>query len=303
MSARHVMLVLFACIIAGGVFVFARMSLPQPQPVQVVQDGVVQQAAPAYTGAEILVVKEDTPSGTLLAQPELKFEFRPWPDSGMKDGVYVLKEGGSIDEFKGAVVRTGMRVGEPVVRANIIKRGESGFLAAVLQPGMRAVSLNVNNNTGVAGFIFPGDHIDLVLSHAVLLPHGKDDSRTHNISETVLHDIRVVAVDQRSSDQEQVPAVSDVVTLEVTPEQAERVALAQRMGELRTVLRSMVVDGSSAEAGAPVAAEQRTFTLDSDLSQIIAPPGDSENGDQNGNASGSSIQLIRGNTTTDVETK
>lgn len=308
MNGRFVLFIVLACLIGGGVYYFARMSLPQ-QVSPVVDAGPV--APPPVAGTvKIIVVKEDIPAGSLIAQPETKFEFRAWPRGSMDDEAYISEGTGKLEDFSGAVVRLGMRSGEPLVRKNIIKRGESGFLAAVLAPGMRAVSLPVNNNTGVGGFIFPGDHVDLVLSHAVTLAHSDDLQRTHNVSETILHDIRVVAVDQRSNDQEQVPAVSSVVTVEVTPEQAERVSLAQRMGELRAVLRSMVREDGTSEATADPAklvgaaatdAEQRTFTLDSDLSQIIAPPG----GDpaDSSTKTSNAIQLVRGNVASDVQPK
>lgn len=308
MNGRFVLFIVLACLIGGGVYYFARMSLPQ-QVSPVVDAGPV--APPPVAGTvKIIVVKEDIPAGSLIAQPETKFEFRAWPRGSMDDEAYISEGTGKLEDFSGAVVRLGMRSGEPLVRKNIIKRGESGFLAAVLAPGMRAVSLPVNNNTGVGGFIFPGDHVDLVLSHAVTLAHSDDLQRTHNVSETILHDIRVVAVDQRSNDQEQVPAVSSVVTVEVTPEQAERVSLAQRMGELRAVLRSMVrEDGTSESAADPAKlvgvaatdADQRTFTLDSDLSQIIAPPG----GDpaDSSTKTSNAIQLVRGNVASDVQPK
>jgi pilus assembly protein CpaB len=309
MNGRFVLFIILACLIGGGVYYFARMSLPQQQVSPVVDTGGVAPQPVANT-LQIIVVKEDAPAGTLIAQPEAKFEFRAWPRSSMNDDAYVSEGTGKVEDFAGAVVRVGMRAGEPLVRKNIIKRGESGFLAAVLAPGMRAVSLSVNNNTGVAGFIFPGDHVDLVLSHAVTLAHSDDVQRTHNVSETVLHDIRVVAVDQRSSDQEQVPAVSSVVTVEVTPEQAERVSLAQRMGELRAVLRSMVREDGTTESAndatkpvdpAVTGLEQRTFTLDSDLSQIIAPPG-GDPADADAKTS-NAIQLVRGNAASDVQPK
>ena len=178
-------------------------------------------------------------------------------------------------------------------------RGERGFLAAVLKPGMRAVSAPVNETTGVSGFVFPGDYVDLMLSHVVNMSDGGGQVRPHNVTETVMHNIRVIAMDQRSGDQEQAPAVGRVTTFEVTPEQAERISLAQRMGELRLVLRPLSVEeGEAAEGqaapsavvGGAVEEDKRTFTMDSDLSQIISAPGNGTGA----NGSPSTISVIRG---------
>ncbi len=307
MSARHVMLFIFACIIGGGVYVYAMMSMPTAEVVQTTDQAGVATVAPPQNSVKILVVKEDTPAGTLIAQPETKFEFKDWPSTSMNSDAYVSEGNSALADFTGSVVRVGMRAGEPVVRSNIIKRGESGFLAAVLAPGMRAVSMQVSSVTGVAGFIFPGDHIDLVLSHTVEFEHQDSAKHTHSVSETILQGVRVIAVDQRSSDQEQLPVISNVVTVEVTSDQAERIALAQKMGELRAVLRSMVrEDGSTENSNDPTAPDSaqptanQTFTLDSDLSQVISPPGGAGLG-----ASGAdgSVQLVRGNTATEIQPK
>lgn len=305
MGRRLVVVLLIAALIAGGVFYFARM-VQQSAPPQQVSTAPVQ--APVQTTTQILVAAKDLPSGTIIQANSLA--FRNWPQDAIDQNAYVVQGSGSLEEFDGAVVRTGMRTGEPVIRTNMIKRGESGFLAAVLQPGMRAVSLSVNENTGVAGFVFPGDRVDLVLSHVVNLGDSNGQQRPHNVSETVMHDLRVIAVDQRSGDQDQAPAVGRVVSLEVTPEQSEKIALAQRMGELRLVLRPLSKsddaaangsnDGASTAVVTPVTdAEQRTFSLDSDLSQIIAPPG----GDGSGTGDASVVQVVRGSTTSDAQVK
>lgn len=311
---RLVVVLLIAAMIAGGVF-YVTSSMQAPAPVANVPVAAVPRVS--SDTQQVLVAVAAVPAGTLLKQADVQFAFRPWPRASVDDKAYVL-EGTAVTDFNGAVVRTGIQAGEPVVRSNLIKPGENGFLAAVLKPGMRAVSVSVNENTGVAGFVFPGDRVDLVLSHAVNIPHADGQPKAHNVSETILHDLRVVAVDQKASDQEQVPAVSSVATLEVTPEQAERVALAQRMGELRLVLRSIVLEaGAASGAGAEVGGteanpppsvapsplqqaagpEERTFTLDSDLSQIVSPPA---GGDDKG---GSRIQVVRGSQSADVESK
>ena len=306
MGRRLVVVMLIAGLIASGVFFFARMMQQSAPPAQVATQPV--QAPVAANTTNVLVAAKDLPAGTLI-QPNT-LVFRPWPAAGVDEASHVVEGKGTIEEFTSAVLRTGVRSGEPVVRGNMIKRGEQGFLAAVLKPGMRAVSVNVNENTGVSGFVFPGDRVDIILSHVVNMPDANGTNRPHNVSETIMQDVRVIAVDQRASDQEQAPAVARGVTVEVPPEKAERIALLQRMGELRLVLRPLAREGegevSSDPAGQPVAMpvvddaqDKRTFSLDSDVSQIITPPG----GDKSGATGSGSIQVVRGPTAQDVQVK
>jgi pilus assembly protein CpaB len=310
MGRRLIVVMLIAALIAGGVFYFARM-VQQSRPAPQAQTAVSQPVASAPTSTtQVLVATKDMPAGTLIQANSLV--FRAWPAAGIDDASHVVEGKGTLEEFQGAVLRAGIRSGEPALRGNMIKRGESGFLAAVLKPGMRAVTVSVNENTGVSGFIFPGDMVDLVLSHVVNLSDSAGTMRPHNVSETVMHDLRVIAVDQRASDQEQVPVVARGVTLEATPEQAERLALIQRMGEVRLVLRPLTKqdqgDGEKAPSAEVVAtplvpgaeaADARTFTLDSDLSQIIAPPG----GTSSSSSGGGSIQVVRGQSSQEAQAK
>lgn len=297
MGRRLIVVLLIAGLISGGVFFFAR-KVQQAQPVPQTGVETAQVQAPVVKNdSQIVVAAKDLPAGTIIQANSLI--FRDWPQSGIDQAAYVVIGTGTVEEFDGSVVREGLRAGAPVVRGNLIKRGESGFLAAVLTPGMRAVSISVNPNTGVAGFVFPGDHIDLVLSHAVNFEMSGGRQIPHAVSETLLRNLRVVAVDQRSGDQEQTPALSNVVTVEATSEQAESISLAQRMGELRVILRPLAqkagADGSLEEDKST----ERTFTIDSDLSQVITSPTGGA-GNVNG---GGSIQIVRGNTSVNAETK
>lgn len=307
MGRRLVVVMLIAALIAGGVFYFTRMVQQSSQQPVVSPVATTQEPAPVATSANsILVAAKDLPAGTLIQASMLV--FRPWPAGGIDSTAHVLENKASLSDFDGAVVRTGVRSGEPVVAANLIKRGESGFLAAVLKPGMRALTVAVNENTGIAGFVFPGDQVDLILSHTVNLSGANGQPRPHQVSETVMQNLRVIAVDQRVGDQDQTPAVARGVTVEATPEQAEKIALLQRMGELRLLLRPLTKQEGEAVVATPegapttVAAEAtdaRTFTIDSDVSQIIAPPG----GTEAGSAAGASIQLVRGKDKTTEQSK
>ena len=117
---------------------------------------------PKPTSTEVMVAKQNLPTGTLLTAAFL--EWRPWPEKGIVP-TYLVNGKAKIEDLVGSVVRSGIVAGEPIVMARIAKPGDRGFLAAVLKPGMRAMSVPVNATSGISGFVFPGDRIDLILSH------------------------------------------------------------------------------------------------------------------------------------------
>jgi pilus assembly protein CpaB len=154
--------------------------------------------------------------------------------------------------LSGAMVRRSLSKGEPVRSSDVMRPGDHGFLAAVLQPGMRAVTVAVDATTGAAGLIWPGDRVDLILTQtiqATAMPLG------HRVAaETVLSDVRVIAIDQQlvqGADANQTDNQARTVTLEVTQDQAVSVSVATRLGRLSLSVRS-------ADAGTNVAASRDT---------------------------------------------
>jgi len=326
MGRRVIVVLLIAALIAAGTAYLSSIMLQNKAPVQQPNVPTAPVAAPVVqSGSRIIVAALDLPAGTIIQPASLV--WRSWPQDGVDRKLYVVENEGEIEDFAGTVARAGIRAGEPLVRSNVIKKGESGFLAAVLPPGMRAVTISVNEVFGVAGFLFPGDRVDLILSHEVQMNRTDGIAGTipHRVSETILHNIRIIAVDQRSSDQEAMPAVSNAVTLEVTPEQAEQISLATRIGELRLVLRSIspeataeggeaATDANSEGADAFAKAlgvstqdekKKQTFTLDSDLSLLISPPAGAVTSSDSGVAtvSSSRIDIVRGSSVTSVDTQ
>jgi pilus assembly protein CpaB len=197
-------------------------------------------AAPAVPlGPKVLVAKKALPVGTIIDAES--FAYQPWPKELMQSAYYV--EGSAEGDPKtllGTVVRFAVTAGQPVTRGSLVGPQDRGFLAAALGPGMRAITVPVNASTGVAGFVFPGDHVDLVLTQEV---QGGGDGPALKVSETVVRNIRVLATDQRidSKDEEgktQVKTFSNV-TLEVTPRIAEKISVAQSIGTLSLSLRSI----------------------------------------------------------------
>jgi pilus assembly protein CpaB len=197
-------------------------------------------AAPAVPlGPKVLVAKKALPVGTIIDIDS--FTFQPWPKELMQSAYYV--EGAADSDRRkllGTVVRYQITAGQPITRGALVGPQDRGFLAAALGPGMRAITVPVNASAGVAGFVFPGDHVDMVLTQQV---QGGGDGAALKVSETIVRNIRVLATDQRITDKNddgktEVKTFSNV-TLEVTPRIAEKVAVAQSMGTLSLSLRSI----------------------------------------------------------------
>ena len=248
MSTRKIVLVALALITGAGTLYMARSLMTPPEPV------VVQTQAPApapIPERSVLVARRDLPAGTLIRDNHL--EWLPWPETEGELARYIVRQDQTIEDFFGSVVRRGIGVGEPVTEDRLVKPGEQGFLAAVLEPEHRAVSVSINPITGVA------DRVDLILTHSI--PYeGEMPIGERRVTETVLTDLRVLAIDQETNDQEATPRVGEIVTLEVEPKQAELVILMSQMGRLSLSLRSLVREDQEDEApiaSTPVASAER----------------------------------------------
>jgi len=146
------------------------------------------------------------------------------------------------------VVKNPITAGQPVTTGSLVAPGDRGFLAAALGPGMRAVTIPVSSRTGVAGFVFPGDHVDLLLTQTV---RGEGESQPLRATETILKNLRVLATDQ-STDQETVDGHTRVkgfslVTVEVSPKIAEELAVSESVGTISLSLRSIADNSSELE--------------------------------------------------------
>ena len=145
-----------------------------------------------------------------------------------------------IEDFAGWVAREPFAAGDPISEAKIVSPGSRGFLAAVLSPGMRAVSVPVTPTSGISGFVFPGDQVDIVVSETVPGGDGNGNTPPRKGAETVLRDLRVLAVDQKLDSKAGEAVVAQRVTLEVTEKQSEIIAVVSEMGKLSLSLRSLV---------------------------------------------------------------
>jgi pilus assembly protein CpaB len=232
MDKKKLLLLIGALIIAIGTGLAARSGLSgstAPEAAAV--------APPVPQGPKVLVAQRALPVGTIVTQDSISFQA--WPKEMVQDAYFIEGEA-DLAKLIGTVVRNPVTAGQPVTQGSLVSPGDRGFLAAALGPGMRAITITVSQKTGVAGFIFPGDHVDIVLTQQVA---GGGDGPPLKVSETIVRNVRVLATDQRFSGKDDdgktlVKAFSNV-TFEVTPRIAEKVAVAQAMGTLSLSLRSL----------------------------------------------------------------
>ncbi len=230
MDRKKLVLLLGALVVAiGSAFLARSMFAGDGAPS-------AEAAVPEQQGPKVLVANRALPVGTIITADAMGYQ--EWPEELVQDAYFIEGES-DMSGLLGTVVRFPVTAGEPVTQGSLVSPGDRGFLAAALGPGMRAVTVPVSAKTGVAGFVFPGDRVDMVLTQTV-----EGEGRPLKAAETVLRNLRVLATDQTTeqvSDEEGKTVVRAfrTVTLEVTPEIAEKVAVAQTIGQLTLVLRSI----------------------------------------------------------------
>ncbi len=231
MDKKKLMLLLGALVIAIGTALAARSlfvgaSAPKADAAQQVPKG-----------PKVLVANRALPVGTIITADSVGFQL--WPKEMVQDAYFIDGEA-DMNKLLGTVVRYPITAGQPVTQGGLVAPGDRGFLAAALGPGMRAVTIPVSAKTGVGGFIFPGDRVDLMLTQTV---PGQGDGPPLKATETILRNVRVLATDQSTQsvveDGKTVVRSFRTVTLEVTPKIAEKIAVAQTIGSLSLTLRSL----------------------------------------------------------------
>src|SRR6516162_1208482 len=261
MRARTLILFLVALLLAGGTAILVRSWLAQQRTAEVTAAPI---PPPAPAQKSVLVARGQITRGQIL-KPE-NLAWRPWPESGI-DPANIQAGTKPLESFAGWVARERIGAGDPITETKIVQPGSRGFLAAALQPGMQAISVVVTPASDVSGFILPGDHVDVVITHT--LPGTGDNPGTqHRAAETVLRDVRVLGVDQKL-DSKGEAVVAHTATLEVTPKQSEIIAVASEIGKLSLSLRSLGTPQSE-DRDSSGDASSGTYTLDSDVSRLIS---------------------------------
>ncbi|MEO7246944.1 MAG: Flp pilus assembly protein CpaB, partial [Novosphingobium sp.] len=243
MDKKKILLLLGALVIAIGTALAARSLLTGASAQKA--DAAVQ-AAP--TGPKVLVAQRALPAGTIITADSIGFQ--QWPKQMVQDAYFVEGEA-DMSKLLGTVVRFPVTAGQPVTQGALVKPGDRGFLAAALGAGMRAVTISTSAKSGVAGFVFPGDHIDLMLTQTVRGADSGSADLPLKTTETILKNLRVLATDQ-STESEVVDGKTVVhqfstVTIEVTPRIAEKIQVAETIGTLSLALRSIADNQSELE--------------------------------------------------------
>jgi len=250
MDVKKLVLLIGALLVAGVTAMMAKNMFTGAAAPQAVATPVVQQ------GPQVLVATRTLPVGTIIDAEA--FRYQMWPEGLVQPAYYIRgRNGANPQDLIGTVVRSEITAGQPVTQGAIVRPGERGFLAAALGPGMRAVTVPVSATSGVAGFVFPGDRVDIVLTQEV---RGGGDGPPLRASETIIRNVRVLATDQRLNARDeagnQVPQNISTVTLEATPRIAEMIAVAQSIGQLSLSLRSLA--DNTAELERAIAAGEVT---------------------------------------------
>jgi pilus assembly protein CpaB len=294
MRARTLLLLALAIVLAGGTAMLTRSWLNNQRNKEIAEAAPL---TPPKAVKSVLVARADLKRGQIMRPEDVVWQV--WPD-GAIDKNYVVMGGPKTPEtFAGWVAKNPVGAGEPITNAKVIAPGDRGFLAAVLRPGMRAISVPVTVTSGISGFIFPGDQVDLLLTYQVPAPATTGDEKKtayeHKAAATVMRDIRVIGIDQRLESKAGEAVVAHTATFEVSPKQSEAIALASEIGKVALTLRSLVPGPDEvatpdaklvALPGQPAPdssiAQSATYTLDSDVSPLLpkrtSGKADSDNG-------------------------
>jgi pilus assembly protein CpaB len=247
--------VLGVALAAGGIaaLLVGRTGEPPPAPPPPVAQ---------IDTVEVLVAKTDINPGHAVAAQELGWQT--WPTAGA--GPNFIRQSDrpkAIEQLAGSIARVPFAAGEPIREARLINAKNAGFLAAILPSGKRAISTEINPEIGVSGFILPNDYVDVILTRRDRSTEKAKGYEVH-VSETILANLRVLAIDQTVEEKGgQKVVVGKTATLEVTPRQAETLVLARQQGVLSLVLRSIadVKGTTTAEGPGPDAPENPGLNL------------------------------------------
>jgi pilus assembly protein CpaB len=218
-----------AVVLAGAsVFLARNWIQEQARPI------VVQQAAPDNT-VMVVVAKDRMTFGNTVRKEQLRLV--KWPGDAVPEGAFASIEEVVGDKEERVVLRS-IEVNEPVLQNKLSGFGGKASLAAILSPDMRAVTIRVNDVAGVAGFVLPGDRVDVLLTRDRTGGNG-GKSADNMITDVLLQNVKVLGIDQDANEDKEKPSVAKAVTLEVSPQQAQKLALASQLGSLALMLRNL----------------------------------------------------------------
>ncbi len=245
MNVTRIAVLGVAAIAAGAAAFMARGMLGGGPDVAEVEQ-------PEFEIVEVMVATDRIEPGRVLTVESVRWE--QWPSTAITDELITQEANPEIATFiEGAVARAPLIAGEPITEAKIVRTGTGSFLSATLSPGKRAVAVPVSAQTSAGGFVLPNDRVDVILTQEV-----EGGNTTGFRSETILNDIRVLAIDQTFRKEDGVESfVASTATLELAPYESELISQAQSTGTLSLALRGLgdeldADEGNAVRPGGPV---------------------------------------------------
>ena len=230
MSSTLRLSIILVFLLATAALGLIAYNIIQPKPVA----QVTEKASAPLT--RYLVAARPLKAGTLTRDED----FRSDPLDSVPSGA-IRDTTDDRNRLLGSLVRKNLDTGSPITSENVLPRGDRGFLASVLAPGTRAISIKVDAETGVAGLIKPGDYVDVLLTQV----SANADVARRALSETLLQNVRIIAIDQEivqggGANNATAAKVAQTVSLQLAPEQVKRIAVAKHLGSLSLAMRSAV---------------------------------------------------------------
>ena len=299
---RFIFFVIIAILsIVAGVVAF-NLSKKDPEPV-VVKQSPVREAEANVSAVNVFVAKNDIPVGTII-DPSM-VDSQPWPENLLLDNF--IRVGKSDEGVVGQVTRSAIQAHEPFTKSKIANPNDPGFLAAGLPAGMRAITVATDAVSGVAGFVFPGDRVDLLFVHNVPSSIKKDEAGSGganysggdqpSFAEVLASNVKVLAINVRAgvSSGEAVAVSPNNVTLEVSDSMAQLIRLAEKKGAISLSLRSIRDDNISSPvpSGLVDLSKAKFSASGNSNTNVIRGPGNSGGGIK---SSFQAVQSSGGNT-------
>ena len=255
MNATRIVVLVLALVAAGAAAYLVRGLVVENN-----QQTAAGPSEPAIPTVDVLVASGDLSPGHTLRSGDMRWQA--WPETALAEGqVTRSAQPNARADFEGSMVRRDFALGEPVVASAVVRPGDAGLMAALVSPGMRAMSVPVSDENSAGGFILPGDRVDVLLTREV----GEDRRNTAYVSETILSNLRVLAIDQTFSEDISGGAlVGDTATLELSPYEGELLTQALAMGEVALSLRSFADIGLRNEMSS---AQQPSFLSGNDTTE------------------------------------
>lgn len=242
MAATRLIILGVAVAAAGGAGYVAKNMAVAPVEVAV-QEGP---SKPAIDLTDVLVLSGDVPMGATVGE---QLSWEAWPSSGVNANFITRSaEPNALDDLRMSIARVPMYAGEPLRRSKLVGNGQS-FMSSILPSGMRAIATQISAETSAGGFILPNDFVDVIMTRRADAQAG--GAATGYVTETILKNIKVLAIDQTIQEDEEGKKVKvgETATLELTPQQAEIITVAQQMADRLTLALRPVADAQEKPDG------------------------------------------------------